>query len=274
MSLKIENISKSFWRKDVGEFYVLKDINLEIKDGEFICILGPTGCGKSTLLKIIAGLEKQDSGRILFDNHNEIAFVFQEPVLFPWLTVLENVEFALKAKRISKEQKHKISLDYLKRVHLGRFINAYPHELSTGMKQRVAIARALAIEAKILLMDEPFTFVDEQTRLLFHYELQEIWQETHKTIIFVTSSVEEATCLADRLYLFSSRPGRILKEYKIDYPRPRRDTDEFLVKLQNTILDILGCEIEKIVKEEIDIEYVLKKDGVLCPVDRNLGSNI
>ncbi|MEW6009394.1 MAG: ABC transporter ATP-binding protein [Candidatus Omnitrophota bacterium] len=280
MALLVKNLSKSFWRRDVGDLQVLSGIDLEVEDGEFVCILGPTGCGKSTFLNIIAGLEQPDAGEVWIDDRKaqglsrDRMLLFQEPSLFPWLTVLENVEFALKFKNISKQEIKQHSLEILKKVHLGRFINAFPHELSTGMKQRVAIARALVSNPKILLMDEPFGLVDGQTRILLHLELQEIWQETKKTILFVTGSVEEAVCLADKLYVFSKRPGRIIKKYQIDYPRPRRETDKNLIDLENNIMQLLSCEIEKVVKEEVDIEYTISKDGVLCPIDRNLGSNI
>ncbi len=280
MALLVKNLSKSFRRRDAGNLPVLDHINFEIKDGEFVCILGPTGCGKSTLLAILSGLEKPDEGQIIIDGRNidstssERILLFQEPALFPWLTVLENVEFVLKRKGLSRQEIKNKSLEILRKVHLGRFINAYTHELSTGMKQRVAIARALVSNPKILLMDEPFSLVDEQTRILLHLELQEIWQETKKTILFVTGSVEEAVCLADRLYIFSKRPSRIIKEYIINYPHPRREADRGLVNLQNEIMEILRCEIEKVAKEEIGIEYTLSKDGILCPIDRNLGSNI
>lgn len=280
MALVIKNLSKSFVRRGVGELRVLEDIDLDVQDGEFVCILGPTGCGKSTLLNIIAGLEQPDSGELLIDGEKtqglspDRMLLFQEPSLFPWLTVLENVEFALKFKNVAKQEIKQRSLEILKKVHLGRFINAFPHELSTGMKQRVAIARALVGNPKILLMDEPFGLVDEQTRILLHLELQEIWQETKKTVLFITGSVGEAVCLADKLYVFSKRPGRIIKKYQIDYPRPRRETDKNLIDLENNIMQILSCEIEKVVKEEVDIEYTISKDGILCPIDRNLGSNI
>lgn len=280
MGLKVENLSKSFWRKDVGSIPVLEDVSFELKDGEFACVLGPSGCGKSTLLNIAGGLVKPDKGSVCVDGFcvnepsPERVIIFQEPTLFPWMTVLENVLFALKVKPINKRDKQDIAISFLRKVHLGKFINAHPHELSAGMKQRVAIARALAMEPKILLMDEPLSLVDDQTRFMLHYEIQQIFKETKKTVLFVTSSVEEAVCLADRLFVFSARPGKILFEQKIGFSHPRRETDPQLVFLQDNISTILEKEFEKTAKEEMDIEYVLTKSGVLVPFDRNLGSNI
>ena len=280
MGLKVENLSKSFWRRDVGKISVLEDINLEVKDGEFACIIGPSGSGKSALLNIIAGLLKPGQGSIYVDGRcvcepsPERAMLFQEPILFPWLTVLENVLFVLKAKPLKNQEKQEIALNFLKKVHLGKFINALPHELSTGMKQRAAIARALAMDPKILLMDEPFGLVDDQTRLMLHYEIQQIFSETHKTVLFSTSSIEEAVCLADKLFILSSRPGRILSERVIEFSRPRRETDPHLAFLEDEIRTVLEREFEKTAREEIDIEYVLQKNGLLVPFDRDLGSNI
>lgn len=280
MGLKVESLNKSFWRKDVGGLPVLKDINLEVKDGEFACVIGPSGCGKSTLLNIIGGLIKPDGGSVcvdgscVFEPSSERVIIFQEPTLFPWLTVLENVLFSLKSKPIKKQDKQEIAISFLKKVHLGKFINAFPHELSAGMKQRVAIARALAMDPKILLMDEPFSQVDDQTRFMLHYEIQQIFKETKKTVLFVTSSIEEAVCLADKLFILSARPGRILSEQSVDFSHPRRETDPQLGILQDTISTVLEKEFEKVAKEEMDIEYILTKSGVLVPVDRNLGSNI
>lgn len=280
MGLRVESLNKNFWRKDIGEIQVLSDISFEVKDGEFACVIGPSGCGKSTLLNIIGGLIKPDNGSIyvdgscVFEPSSERVIIFQEPMLFPWMTVLENVLFSLKHKLLKKQDKQETAIGFLKKVHLGKFINAYPHELSAGMKQRVAIARALAMDPKIMLMDEPFSLVDDQTRFMLHYEIQQILKENKKTVLFVTSSIEEAVCLADKLLIFSARPGKILSEQSINFPHPRRETDPRLVFLQDSISTVLEKEFEKVAKEEMDIEYVLTKSGVLVPFDRNLGSNI
>jgi NitT/TauT family transport system ATP-binding protein len=280
MKVVIENVSKKFKRPDVGEISILENINFTIEEGEFVCLLGPSGCGKSTLLNIIAGLDSSDSGQVIVDGNPvkkpgaDRVVIFQEAALFPWLTVLENVEFGLKMKHISKDERRSRALEYIKIVHLGRFVNAYPHELSGGMKQRASIARALVMDPKMLLMDEPFGALDAQTRNLLEVELQEIWSKTHKTIFFVTHNLREAVCLGDKVYVISARPGHIKHVYKIDASRPRKEGDPNLICLQDKIMDCLREEIEKVVKQEIDLDYVLSKDGILCPVDRNLGSNI
>ena len=280
MGLKVENLSISFWRKDVGKIPVIEDVSFEVKEGEFACVVGPSGCGKSTILNIIAGLIKPDKGTVcvndscVYEPSSDRVIIFQEPTLFPWMTVLENAIFSLKVKPIKKKEKQDIAISFLKKVHLGKFINAFPHELSAGMKQRVAIARALAMDPKILLMDEPFSRVDDQTRFMLHYEIQQILKETRKTVLFVTSSIGEAVCLADKLFVFSARPGRVLAEYRANFPHPRRETDPQLGFLQDNISIVLEKEFEKVAKEEMDIEYVLTKSGVLVPFDRNLGSNI
>lgn len=280
MKVVIENVSKKFKRPDVGEIQILDNINFTIEEGEFVCLLGPSGSGKSTLLNIIAGLDFPDSGQVIVNGEPvkkpgvDRVVIFQEAALFPWLTVLENVEFGLKMKNVSKEERRSKALEYIKMVHLGRFVNAYPHELSGGMKQRASIARALVMDPKMLLMDEPFGSLDAQTRNLLEVELQEIWSKTHKTIFFVTHNLREAVCLGDKVYLISARPGHIKSVYKIDVSRPRKEGDPNLIHLQDKIMDCLREEIEKVVRQEIDLDYVLSKDGILCPVDRNLGSNI
>lgn len=280
MGLKVENLTKTFFRKDIGEISVLNDISFEVKDGEFACIVGPSGCGKSTLLNIIAGFTKPDKGSVCVDGScvfkpsPERVIIFQEPTLFPWMTILENVLFSLKANPLKKEEKQGVAISFLKKVHLGKFINAFPHELSSGMKQRVAIARALAMDPEIFLMDEPFSLVDDQTRFMLHYEIQQIFSEAKKTVLFVTSSIEEAVCLSDKLFVLSGRPGKILYEQLINFPHPRRETDPKLAFLEDSISRILEKEFQKMAKEEMDIDYIITKDGVLVPFDRNLGSNI
>ncbi len=207
----------------------LSDINLTIRDGEFVSIVGSSGCGKSTLLNLIAGLDKPTSGRILADGKRvegpgaDRVVVFQEGALFPWLTVVENVEFGLKLRRVAQKIRRELAYDYLKLVGLDdKFHNSYIHQLSGGMKQRVALARALVMEPSILLMDEPFAALDIQTRESLQEELQRIWVESHKTIIFVTHNVEEAVILGDRVLVFTKNPGRIKSEHDIEIERPRK----------------------------------------------------
>jgi NitT/TauT family transport system ATP-binding protein len=205
----------------------LRDISLEIKKGEFICVVGPSGCGKSTLLNLIAGLDKPSSGELVFDGHPvrgsgaERVVVFQEPALYPWLNVRANVEFGLKVKGTARGERREIVDRYLELVNLTRFDKAFAHELSGGMKQRVQLARALAVEPRMLLMDEPFAALDAQTRDMLQLELQDIWQRTGSTIFFITHNVREAALLADRVFVMTPSPGQIKAEIEVPLQRPR-----------------------------------------------------
>ncbi|MDP1808291.1 MAG: ATP-binding cassette domain-containing protein [Actinomycetota bacterium] len=256
LRLELKDISKGFTSTD-SKLDVLRGLNIAVRPGEFICLVGPSGCGKSTLLNLIAGLETPESGDICVDGRpikgpgSDRVVIFQERALFPWLNVLKNVEFGLKIKRVDKKERRERARDLLRMVHLSRFENSYIHELSGGMKQRVALARALAMEPKILLMDEPFTALDAQTRHLLHLELQEIWLATGKTIIFVTHNVREAVSLADRVIIMSARPARIKKEYQIDLTRPRRDGDRVVSQVTEQIMTELKSEIDKVAREEL-----------------------
>jgi NitT/TauT family transport system ATP-binding protein len=246
MKLRINNINKSF-RNDSGIVPALSNVSLEAKEGEFVCLVGPSGCGKSSLLNLVAGLETPDSGSI--DVQGKTGLMFQEPTLFPWLKVKDNVAFGLK---VAKKEEPKIDevVDYfLKLVHLKGFEEAYPHELSGGMKQRVALARTLIMKPDVLLMDEPFAALDAQTREIMYKELQEIWRLTRKNIVFVTHNVREAVVLGDRVAVFTARPGSIKKVFNVDLPRPRDIGDLEVIKISNEINLALKEEIEKVVKE-------------------------
>ena len=216
-----------------------------------------SGCGKSTLLHLIAGLHKQTSGRVLIDNKavdgpgTDRILIFQELGLFPWLTVGQNVEFGMKMKGMSKAARQDKIRYYLKLVHLAQFQDSYIHQLSGGMRQRVALARALATEPDVLLMDEPFAALDAQTRDLLHDELERIWAETGRTIIFVTHNVREAVRLGDRVALITFRPGRVKTEFPIDLPRPRHLEDVDVARAARNILDELREEINK----SLEVEY-------------------
>ncbi len=274
----LEQVSKRFSQNGSG-IEVLQDINLTIADGEFVCLVGPSGCGKSTLISLIAGLESPSSGRVLIDGKPvqgpgaDRVVVFQEAALFPWLTVRQNVEFGLKIHGVSADGRARKSTELLRMVHLSRFADFYPHQLSGGMKQRVAIARALAMDPKILLMDEPFAALDAQTRRLLHEELLEIWQATRKTVFFVTHNVREATVLADKVLTISARPGRIKGGYHIKLPRPRRESDPHLIVIQQRILAGLQEEIAKVVKDE-GLDYLVKKTGAVAPEPGGLGASL
>ena len=276
--LRVQRISKSFQSKN-GRVYVLEDINLEIQQGEFVCIVGPSGCGKTTLLNIVAGLEKADSGDLWADDHKingagtDRVVIFQEAALFPWLNVVKNVEFGLKLKGINGRERRNTAIEYLKMVHLSKFQHAQVHELSGGMKQRVAIARALAMNPEMLLMDEPFSALDAQTRWILHYELQNIWLKTRKTILFVTHNIREAVCLADRIIILSTAPGKIKKEFLVELPRPRDDNDVNVAEYSTRIMKELKAEIDKVVKCEMDADSCVECD-IKCTTERPAKTDI
>ena len=248
------------YRTQSGErLLALDHINLQVKPGEFLCVVGPSGCGKSTLLHLIAGLQQQTSGHVLVDGNpvegpgTDRILIFQELGLFPWLTVGQNVEFGMKMKGASKAAREEKTRYYLRLVHLSQFKDSYIHQLSGGMRQRVALARALATEPDVLLMDEPFAALDAQTRDLLHDELERIWAETGRTIIFVTHNVREAIRLGDRVVLLTFRPGRVKREFPIDLPRPRVLEDVHVAHAARAILDELREEINR----SLEVEYSL-----------------
>ncbi|HWL52444.1 MAG TPA: ABC transporter ATP-binding protein [Chthoniobacteraceae bacterium] len=225
--LSIEEVSKAFTTSR-GTVHALDRVSLQIGEGDFICLVGPSGCGKSTLLNIIAGLEKPDEGQALMDGTpitgpaRERMVMFQESALFPWLDVLGNVLFGLRLKpNLNRKERIEVAKFYIHLVGLDKFVEANIHELSGGMKQRVALARALAPNPRVLLMDEPFAALDALTREHLYGDIQKIWAERKKTIIFVTHNVREAACLGNRVVLFSPHPGRIREEFAVDLPRPR-----------------------------------------------------
>jgi NitT/TauT family transport system ATP-binding protein len=232
----IKKLAKVFQIKNrnAGEskaFIAIEDVNLTVREGEFLTIVGPSGCGKSTLLDMIAGLSHPNSGEMYIDNKLitgpalDRGIVLQGYALFPWRTVQQNVEFGLETKKVPKAERLKISAEFINLVGLNGFEDRYPYELSGGMKQRVAIARALAYDPEVLLMDEPFAAVDAQTREVLQDELLRIWEKTHKTIIFVTHSIDEAVGLADRVAVMSANPGTIKEIIDVKLPRPRRIGD-------------------------------------------------
>ena len=235
--LQIQNLSKTY--RTVGhELVAIDEINLAIRNKEFATILGPSGCGKSTLLRIVAGLMKPTRGVVRLDGSaiggpgRDRGMVFQSYTLFPWLTVMENIQFGLGLSGVPKAEREQIAKQFVEKVGLRGFEEAYPKALSGGMKQRVAIARALANNPAILLLDEPFGALDAQTRALMQELLTSVWEELHKTILFVTHDVEEAIFLSDRVFIMTARPGRIKAEIAIPLVRPRsyelKATETFL----------------------------------------------
>lgn len=246
MSIKIENICK---RYDSG-FVALSNINLEVDNHEFICILGPSGCGKSTLLNIIAGLDKPSEGIITVNGNvvsgpsSDRVMMFQTPSLFPWLTVFENIKFGLKLKKFSKKEQDSIALKYLRMIELEKFKDYHVFQLSGGMQQRVTLARSLAIESPYILMDEPFSSLDKQTIKILQKEIELLWENFKSTIIYVTHSVEEALFFADRIVVLSASPGRIKRIFNVDLPRPRKIDSNDIVYLRKMILKELHHEVE------------------------------
>jgi NitT/TauT family transport system ATP-binding protein len=225
--LSLSGVSKSFHTAR-GQVQALIDATLSVGEGEFVCLVGPSGCGKSTLLSLVAGLEFPDEGEVVADGKKvegpgrDRMVMFQEPALFPWLDVTDNVLFGLKLKpNLDAAARRDTAAFYLEMVGLSDFARSFVHELSGGMKQRVALARALAPNPRVLLMDEPFAALDALTREQLYGDLQRIWQQRRKTILFVTHNVREAVCLGDRVVVFSPRPGRIREQFEIDLPRPR-----------------------------------------------------
>ncbi len=232
-------------KKDIVE---LNKISLIVEKGDFISILGPSGCGKTTILKIISGLIKLAQGEIIKENKFEVGYVFQEPTLLKWRNVIDNVILPLEIKGISRAESYKRAKKFLRLVELEGFELLYPQELSGGMKQRVAIARSLIYDPDVLLMDEPFGALDEQTRLRLNTELNKIWIETGKTIIFVTHNVQESIFLSSKICILTNRPGRIKEIVEIDLPRERNpeilDSEGF-IKYVLRIRKILNYEIWK-----------------------------
>ena len=279
MNIKIDNVKKIFKTKQKTQL-TLDNVSLEIKAGEFVCLLGPSGCGKSTLLNILAGLLEPTEGKIYFNDKesheigSERAVVFQDGALFPWLTVVENVEFGMKTKGMPKDEAREKAMKYLKMVHLTKFANSFIHELSGGMRQRVSIARALTIDSDLILMDEPFSALDSQTKSILQMEVQKIWYETGKTIVFVTHHVEEAVLLADRVIVMGANPGHIKKEFKIELGRPRLTGSLDVSYMVSDILKVLKEEVEKVAKAEFDNDWTLEKDRVLYDTDNNMDYNL
>jgi NitT/TauT family transport system ATP-binding protein len=239
VKLGIRNLSQQF-----GEVRVLDDVNLEVRDGEFVCLLGPSGCGKSTLLNIVGGFIKPARGEVLIDGQPvrgpdpRRIFVFQERGVFPWLTVEGNIGFGLGA--LAKEERAKIVARYVQLVGLKGFEHAYPDELSGGMKQRVEVARALAVNPDVLYLDEPFGALDSITRIQMRSELLRIWQAEKKTILFVTHDIEESVQLADRVVVMSARPAQVRRVVEIDLPHPRDLSSRRYLELRDSIFEEIG----------------------------------
>jgi NitT/TauT family transport system ATP-binding protein len=225
MRVRVDSITKVYPGPAGGRLVALENVSLDIGDGEFVTILGPSGCGKSTLLQVVAGLEAPTQGRVTFDGVSAgaalTAVVFQEHALFPWRTVRENVTFGLEVRGVPLPERLAVSRQLLALVGLEGFADRYPHHLSGGMRQRVAIARALAVEPALLLMDEPFSALDAQSRALLQLDLLALWERTRRSILYVTHQIQEAVLLGDRVVVMTRRPGRVLAVRPVPLPRPR-----------------------------------------------------
>jgi NitT/TauT family transport system ATP-binding protein len=242
VAVQLTEVSKAYGT-GASRLLALDNVSLAVADGEFVCIIGASGCGKSTLLNLVAGLDKPTSGAI-DTGGRRVGLMFQEPALFPWLTAGRNVELALRARGVPRAQRRPMTAELLDAVRLGGFADKRPHELSGGMRQRVAMARALALDADVLLMDEPFGALDAMTRDLLHDELERICAERTLTVLFVTHNVREAARLGDRVILLSSRPGRVIEEYVLPRTGHRRidspEVSEVAARLTDRLREEVG----------------------------------
>jgi NitT/TauT family transport system ATP-binding protein len=250
MRVLIDHISKIYIDRHGERTEALQDIHFAIEENEFVVVVGPSGCGKSTLLNIIAGLLSATSGQVVFEGTRSnskphTAVVFQDFALFPWRTVLKNIVYGLEEKGVNKTEQSVMAQKFISMVGLQGFEQKYPHQLSGGMKQRVSIARALVNDPLLLLMDEPFSALDAQTRTLMQYELSRIWEETQKSFLYITHNIQEAVFLGDRVVILSRRPGKVLDIVKIDLPRPR---DEHLT-IEKKYLEYVNA-IWRYIKEQ------------------------
>jgi NitT/TauT family transport system ATP-binding protein len=241
-TVALDGVTKVYGR-GANAVLALDQVSLTVAPGEFVCLVGASGCGKSTLLNLVAGLDRVSGGSVTVSGGVNPALMFQEPALFPWLTVSANVELPLKLAGMPRSDRRRRVDELLDVVHLGDFARRQPHELSGGMRQRVALARTLALDTPVLLMDEPFGALDAMTRDILHDELERIWTERRPTVLFVTHNVREAARLADRIVLLSSRPGRIIYETRVDVPRPRRIDSPEVSAIAAQVTDRLRTEV-------------------------------
>ncbi len=270
--ISVDNVSMTFGGLE-GRFTVkaLDRVSLDIRQGELLSLIGPSGCGKSTLLSIMGGLAKASEGEVRIGEevitkplHKKVAMVFQQYTLLPWRTILENVEIGLEFQGMDKTQRREIAFEKLDIVGLSQFSHFYPRQLSGGMRQRVAIARALSVNPEILLMDEPFGALDEQTRTVLGEELMRILERTRKTIVFVTHSIVEAVYLSDRIAVMTARPGRIKMVLDIELPHPREGkmmTSDAFNHYRNLIFGALHEESLKVAAESLNTTQELSSEG-------------
>jgi len=246
--LELQGVSKTFYSDSGEQIRALEGLNLLVRKGELITLVGATGCGKTTLLNLIAGLDSPDQGQLRLGNGlrfgDNIAYVFQHYTLFPWRTTAGNVSFGLQMRGVGRKERKSKASKLLSKVGLSGFKNAYPYELSGGMRQRAAIAQALAMQPKLLLMDEPFGALDDSTRRELQQMLTELWQENLTTILFVTHNIDEAIMLGEKVLVFSERPGKIVREFNIDLPRPRKTMTKEFTNLFVQIRQALSAQLD------------------------------
>jgi len=240
----LSEVSRVFGR-GTATVHALDRVTLHVKPGEFVCLVGASGCGKSTLLSLVAGLDQPTMGHIDIENGVTPALMFQDPALFPWLTVAGNVGLPLRLRKVPRSEREARVRELLSTVHLEDFARRRPHELSGGMRQRVALARTLGLDSSVLLMDEPFGALDAMTRDILHDEVERIWIQRRLTVLFVTHNVREAARLGDRIVLLSSRPGRVVWERAVDVPRPRRIDSPEVAAIAAEVTDRLRQEVRR-----------------------------
>jgi len=255
-AIELRQVGK-VWNADTANAVVaLEALSLNVAAGEFVVLLGPSGCGKSSLLYMLAGLETPTSGQLLFDGRPvrgpapERSMIFQEASLYPWLTVAENVAFGLKLQGVAAPERATRAMTLLRQVGLGDVGLRRPHELSGGMRQRAALARALAMQPKVLLMDEPFAALDVQTRARMQGHLLDVWRASGACVLLVTHSIDEALALADRVVVFTARPGRVKQELTVELPRPRDPHDPRMVELHRRLTELLADEVDRAFLEQ------------------------
>jgi NitT/TauT family transport system ATP-binding protein len=241
--IQVRNLTKIYDTPE-RQVHALEDINLEVADGEFVCLVGLSGCGKTTLLNILSGFVNITSGSVWMDgkpitDRYDRGVVFQEYALFPWRTALKNVEYGLQIRKVPVAQRQKIAREFLQLVRLGQFADFFPHNLSGGMRQRVAVARALAFDPQVLLMDEPFGALDAQTREELQELTVDIWQKTKKTVLYVTHNLSEAVYLGDRIVVLIANPGRIRAIVNVNLPRPRDALSSEFIAIQRQVNELV-----------------------------------
>jgi NitT/TauT family transport system ATP-binding protein len=240
LDLELKGVGR-YYRRPGRQVKALDGLSMSIRSGEFVCLVGPSGCGKTTILHLLAGLAEPSVGEVLADGKPIVGpdpgrvLIFQEGALFPWLSVQANVEFGLRFKGVRKAERITRARALLETVHLSDFAHSWVHELSGGMKQKAALARALAVDPAVLLMDEPFGALDAMTRDRLHDELQELWGQSSKTVVFVTHNVREATVLGDRIIVMSRSPGRVVAEFDVNLPRPRHISDDGIMTIAGRV---------------------------------------